>query len=185
MKKIFETMQHIFNTAAIIFVLSSCNSDKKDASHYDCFTSYDEYKGFLPYDFRVIQSSYAHSGNYVNKMDTAFPYSLNATGRWGDFTTKQIKEVRGDYWVYPTQTNQSVFLVCVYEYPGSTQPFYYEFYDAAKSLTKANEWQFVSTTFYLPDTIDPNLTFKMFIWNKGVQPAYVDDFGIQFIEKAN
>lgn len=116
-------------------------------------------------------------------MDTVFPYSLGLVRNWGELTDKHIQEINVDCWVYPTQVNQPVFIVCSYESPGNPTPWYYQFYDATKDLKEANTWQQVKTTFYLPDSIDANSTLKLYLWNRATAAAFTDDLGIQFVEK--
>lgn len=183
MNNLFKIFISVFVTASVLVIFNSCGNEKKTEAHFDYFTNYDQYLGFLPDDIRVIKSTVAHSGNFVSKMDTVFPYSLGLVRKWGELTAAHIQQIDVNCWVYPTQVNQPIYIICSYDYPGNPKPVYYEFYDAIKNLPKANEWQQVTATFYLPDTIDPNLTFKMFLWNKAIEPAYVDDFGVQFVEK--
>lgn len=176
----------ILKTLIIIFILNafaSCKQSNSNAKKTDYFTSYDEYLGFMPDDIRVVKTNFAHSGNYVSKMDTVFPYSLGLVGYWGKLTNKHIQEINVDCWVYPAKVNQSVFIVCSYESVGNPKPWYYEFYAAGKDLKEANTWQQVNSTFYLPDSIDANSLIKIYLWNQSTTTAFADDLGIQFIEK--
>lgn len=169
----------LFFTCAIV----ACSSNDKDAVKYDYFTNYDQYFGFVPDDIRVIKTNVAHSGYFVSKMDTVFPYSLGLVRNWVELTDKHIQEISVDYWVYVTAVNQPVYMVCSFEYPGNPTPWYYQFYDMTKDLKQANTWQQMNTVFYLPDTIDKSSLFKLVLWNQAKTPAYVDDLAIQLVEK--
>ncbi|MBL7927372.1 MAG: hypothetical protein JNK61_10765 [Bacteroidia bacterium] len=182
MKKISKAFIILCIPVLLGMLFYKCSSTETKTDAWDYETNYDQYFGFVPDDFRVIKTDDAHSGKFVTKMDTAFPFSLTLVKNFGQLTNKKAKAVEVQTWAKCAVANAPVFIVVSMEYPGNPTPVYYEFFDATTAMKDANTWTKLNATFYLPKTIDPNISFKAFVWNKGQTIAYADDFALRFVE---
>lgn len=181
-KSKFQTIGIILLLATLAFLNLKCQTSDSKKTTWDYETNYDQYFGFVPDDFRVINYNNAHSGKFVTKMDTTFPFSLTLVKNYGQLTTKKAKAVDVQVWAKSDVANAPVFIVVSMEYPGNPTPVYYEFFDATTAMKNAGTWTQLNATFYLPKEIDPNISFKAFVWNKGQTIAYADDFALRFVE---
>lgn len=131
-----------------------------------------------------ITSEKAHSGRYavISKPGIDFGYTYaNTLGQMTGGKPKKIT-LSGWAWVPDKDANAALVLDIKHSATNGSQVFYAGM-ELARTVKKFSEWQEVSKTFVLPDSIASINTCKVYMW-RGSSPraVYLDDVTIQ-VEK--
>ena len=131
-----------------------------------------------------VTAEKAHSGRYsvMTKPGLDFGYTYaNTMGQMTGGKPKKIT-VSGWAWVPDKDANAAIVLDIKHSATNGNQ-VYYAGMELASTVKKFNEWQEVSKTFVLPDSIASSNVLKVYMWRgSSPRPVYLDDVTIQ-VEK--
>ncbi|MBK5285772.1 MAG: glycosyltransferase family 39 protein [Bacteroidia bacterium] len=163
------------------FVLS-CDTSFSDIRMY-CFERKYEYFFFADnmesdalcfLQGNVIQKSFAHSGKNVCLTDSSNRYS-NTFHNTAGAISKSSTYLKACGWVYYEKKIANCLFVSAFE--NKDGPYQYN----AVSISEfgpPDKWFQICKDIEIPADAEPSNIVKIYFWNKGTSPAYIDDVEI-------
>ena len=131
-----------------------------------------------------VTSEKAHSGRYSVMTKPGLDFGYTYVNNLGQMTGGKPKKVTISGWAFvpDKDANATVVLDIKHSATNGSQ-VYYAGMELARSVKKFNEWQEVTKTFDLPDSIASINMCKVYMWRgSSPRPVYLDDVTIQ-VEK--
>jgi len=131
---------------------------------------------FLP--GKVLQKEFARSGKNVGLLDGNNPYSSTFQNTVAAFS-KASTYLKACGWLYYENKNTDCFFVSTFENKnGSYQ------YNAVNitELGPPDAWFQICKDITMPALTNPSDIVKIYFWNKGTSPVYIDDMEINEIK---
>lgn len=124
-----------------------------------------------------VTADRAHSGKYAVRVGPQNEFGYTYIQTLGKMSTPKIKEVTVSAWVWlPTVTAPGQLVLSIVRSPELNTPVFYSSIDLAKTVKKAKDWQLVSQTFALPDSVQSTNMLKCYLWRAGTtENVYADD----------
>ncbi len=141
------------------------------------------------YDFEAVvkhDTAFAKSGKYALKLDSTTIYSDNTEAAYSQLTTQDHAWIKVSAWIYPTDSIQKIpfTLACHFNHKG--YPYHFMSIDFEKTNTIIpNTWNKVTFDYLTPEVRNASDNIKIFFWNRGKLPVYIDDMKVEVFEKKN
>jgi hypothetical protein len=120
----------------------------------------------------------AHSGNFVQSVDKKHEYSFGITGSWSAYKSAfRVREVRFSAWLFAHDSLKDVVMVFAIDSASGASAYW----QSVPVQVKAGGWSRFSSVFTIPlRYLNPELHYKLYIWNKSGQEFQLDDLNASF-----
>ena len=168
---------------ALATALGACSKDQSADLPEGTVTSnnFENVQGWGGANEASVTAEKAHSGRYsvMTKPGLDFGYTyVNTLGQMTGGKPKKMT-ISGWAWVPDKDANAALILDIKHSATNGSQ-VYYAGMELARTVKKFNEWQKVTKTFDLPDSIASINTCKIYMWRgSSPRPVYLDDVTIQ------
>jgi hypothetical protein len=131
----------------------------------------------------MLDTTFKVDGKYSMKVDKERPYSATLSIPHHLITHKDHAWIRASvYYLSPVDMKESpLSLVITYDHEGR-KSYKYRGYELEKYPNKPGEWNFFTVDWMTPFPYDVNDPLKVYIWNRGDKPIYIDKFKIEAFE---
>lgn len=141
------------------------------------------------YNFNTIDTNLAAyyvmdtiTNSMVFKLDSTMAFSPNVKTTYDELTKKDHAWARASVDVFiPAGYNEE--LPCLVLTMARREGAYgYLAVSIEKEKLKFNEWITISTDYLTPEARDVDDTFQSYIWHRGKQPVYIDNYSITIFD---
>ncbi|GAC1375803.1 MAG: hypothetical protein NVS3B25_16580 [Hymenobacter sp.] len=124
-----------------------------------------------------ISAERAHSGKYAVRVGPQNEFGYTYIQTLGKMSTARTKAVTVSAWVWvPGAQAASSLVLAVARSPEINTPVYYGRISLPTAVKKFKDWQLVSQTFTLPDSVQATNQLKCYLWRAGAtENVYADD----------
>ena len=165
-------------TIAILVILSSCGSDKKDPLIIN--NDFESIKGWG--DLSGLVEGTAHSGNYSLITDAEHNYSKTFKVKFKNISGKKLKGAAFTAWCYADAIPVKGNIVMSIK-NDSVDNVLYNGTDLENFINEEKQWVKVTGKIdFSAHVSDPKNEFGFYIWNTGKNKILADDITIRFIE---
>jgi hypothetical protein len=140
----------------------------------------------LTLDFEKLDnhdSTFAHSGKFCYRLDSAHIYSKGIEKTYQELTNKDHFWLKIKGWVYPIEDIISNPFSFVVQFTHKDFPYKYKTIDSDKVTLKLNEWNELSMEYLSPEVRKSDDILKIYFWLRGSHQLYVDDIKVEVYEK--
>jgi hypothetical protein len=140
----------------------------------------------LTLDFEKLDnhdSTFAHSGKFCYRLDSAHIYSKGIEKTYQELTNKDHFWLKIKGWVYPIEDIISNPFSFVVQFTHKDFPYKYKTIDSDKVTLKLNEWNELSMEYLSPEVRKRDDILKIYFWLRGTHQVYVDDIKVEVYEK--
>ncbi|WP_201977650.1 carbohydrate binding domain-containing protein [Hymenobacter rubidus] len=177
--------KQLINPASLMILgllLAAC-SDKDAAAVQGTVVTRNDFEsiqGWNGTDDATISSERAHSGKYAVRVGPANEFGYTYIRSLGKMSIAKVKAVTVSAWVWvPSAQATSSLVVEITHSPEINKPVFYGRMPLVDAVKKFKEWQQVSQTFTLPDSVQTTNQFKCYLWRAGAtENVYADDITI-------
>ncbi|MDB5234646.1 MAG: hypothetical protein JWR44_1639 [Hymenobacter sp.] len=173
----------LLGIAALATTLGACSKNNSSDMPEGMVTrnDFENVQGWSGANEPSVTTEKAHSGKYsvVTKPQIDFGYTYART--LGQMTGGKPKKLTVTGWAWvPDKDANATIVVDIKHSPTNGSQVYYAGMELARTVKKFNEWQEVSKTFVLPDSIASINQCKVYMWRgSSPRPVYLDDVTIQ------
>jgi hypothetical protein len=134
-----------------------------------------------------IDSAFAFSGKYALRIDSLPEYPAGFSARYGELTDRKWVWVRMSARIYPLSMESNARLSLVVHCVRKEQTHKYQLRDIGDvSLgVKPGQWNYVFMEYQTPEVISPDDLIKAYLWNRGKDVIFIDDFRVEVFEPAD
>jgi hypothetical protein len=131
----------------------------------------------------MLDSTYKVDGKYSMKVDKQNPYSATLVIPHRQITNKDHAWIRASVYYLSTEEmkNTPLSLVITYDHEGRKN-YKYRGYELEKYENTPGQWNHFTIDWMTPFPYDINDPLKVYIWNRGDKPIYIDKFKIEAFE---
>lgn len=135
----------------------------------------------------TIDSAFAFSGRYALRIDSLPEFPAGFSARYGDLTDRKWAWVRMSARIYPLSMESNTRLSLVVHCVRKEQTHKYQLRDIGDvSLgVKPGQWNYVYMEYQTPEVIGPDDLVKAYLWNRGKDVIFIDDFRVEIFEPAD
>ena len=126
----------------------------------------------------TLSREQAYSGGYSSKINREDPFSIGFTRPLKMIPEDHLKIVDIEFQYY--QPFQSSAAQVVLEILGGEGKSFWVNYHLKNSNPIIGDWNLIRTSFNIPNNIQSLKLVKVYVWNPGKEPAYIDDIHIHF-----
>lgn len=120
----------------------------------------------------------AYSGEYSSKINREDPFSIGFTRPVNMIPSNNLNRVVVDLFYF--QAYESSDAQVVMEILGGDEKSVWINYHISDSKPPLGEWIQVNTSFNIPEVVHSHKLLKVYVWNPGKKPVFIDDLHIQF-----
>ena len=120
----------------------------------------------------------SYSGDYSSKINREDPFSVGLTRQINMVPSKNLNEVNITFRYFQPFENSSAQIV-MEMLGGEKKPVWLNYHVKDSSPVK-NDWDKIDFTFNMPEDARDYQLIKLYIWNPGKEPVYIDDIDIHF-----
>lgn len=122
----------------------------------------------------------AHSGRYAVRVGPQNEFGYTYIQSLGKMSAAKIKAVTVSAWVWlPGAQASASLVVAISHSPERSSPVFYGSIPLGTAAKSFKEWQQVSQTFVLPDSVQDTNQLKCYLWRgSAVENVYVDDISL-------
>ena len=127
-----------------------------------------------------VTAERAHSGKHALVVGPQTEFSYTYIQTLGKMSTAKIKTLTVSAWVWaPNAQVPGSLVLSITHSPVRDTPVFYGSFALAKEVKKFKEWQQVSHTFALPDSVQDTNQIKCYLWRAGSnENVYADDLAL-------
>ena len=124
-----------------------------------------------------VTAERAHSGKHALVVGPQNEFSYTYIRTLGKMSTAKIRTLTVSAWVWaPNDQVPGSLVLSITHSPERDTPVFYGSVALAKEVKKFKEWQQVSHTFALPDSVQDINQLKCYLWREGSnENVYADD----------
>lgn len=124
-----------------------------------------------------VTTDRAHSGKYAVKVGPQNEFGYTYIQTLGKMSTAKAKTVTVSAWVWmPSAQSASQLVLSITRSPERNTPVFYGSIGLPTVVKKFKNWQQVSQTFTLPDSVQSANQLKCYLWRTGTnENVYADD----------
>ncbi|MBD2723437.1 carbohydrate binding domain-containing protein [Hymenobacter armeniacus] len=164
------------------WLLASCSS-KGDTVTKGTLVTRNDFESVLGWGGNAdasITTEQAHSGTHAVKVGPQGEYAYTYIQNMGKMSNAKIKDLTVSAWVWlPNQQASSSLVVAINHSAERGTPVFYKTIVLPTSVKKFKEWQLVTETFALPDSVQATNQLKCYLWGMGTKEnVYADDITI-------
>ncbi|WP_345119849.1 carbohydrate binding domain-containing protein [Hymenobacter antarcticus] len=164
-------------------LLTSC-AKKDDALTKGIAITHNDFESVLGWNGNTdgsVTTERAHSGKYALAVGPQAEYSYTYSSILGKMSTAKIRTITLSAWVWvPSDQVPGSLVLAIAHSPERSTPVFYGDISLAKEVKKFKEWQQVSRTFTLPDSIQDTNQLKCYLWRAGnSENVYADDIALR------
>jgi len=174
--------------------MSVTDEDKKLLLINRSFDGNENFKNENEYNVKVLKkldfeqtekkdSTLAYSGKYSFKLDSSTIYSPAIEYPYFEITKKYYAWIRVSAYIYPTKDIIKNPFCVVAHFNHKDYPYKYKTFDSEKMILELNKWNKISFDYLTPEVRSKKDNLKVYIWNKGKEPIFVDDLQVDVYEK--
>lgn len=120
----------------------------------------------------------SYSGEYSSKINREDPFSIGFTKPTEMIPEDKLNTVSIDFqYLQPYQGSKAQIVM---ELLGGESKAVWRNYHISDSNPPAGEWFNVNFSFNIPEDVKTHKLIKLYVWNPGKEPVFVDDIRIQF-----
>ncbi|MCO5263919.1 MAG: hypothetical protein M9901_13675 [Lentimicrobium sp.] len=123
----------------------------------------------------TIREGMAYSGKFASHLDAENEYSFVFEQKLGYVSNLLPARLTYEARVYSEKPAPGGYMVVSIDDKG-----YYQSYPIADFFARGGDWKKVSSTYELPDSLEPSDLIKVYIWNNRESELLVDDISLQF-----
>ena len=170
--------------AALATALGACSKDhslEKLPEGMITRNDFENVQGWGAANEPSVTTEKAHSGKYSVVTNSQIEFGYTYVRQMGQMTGGKPKKLTITAWAWvPDKDASAAVVVDVKHSPEKGNQVFYAGLDLAHTVTKFKEWEQVSKTFVLPDSIASANVCKVYMW-RGSSPraVYLDDVSIQ------
>ncbi len=123
------------------------------------------------------------SGKYSFRLDSTVIYSPNFESAYSELTNKDHAWISASAYVYPTKDVVSNPFSLVVHFVHNGYSYKYGHYDSENMKLELNKWNKIDFNYLTPEVRRKNDFVKIYFWNRGKAPVFIDDFEISAFEK--
>lgn len=168
-----------FNTVCvcIVFLMAACGS-KNNTANFMYQNSFDNYKDF-GFDHATLRSGNAHSGEWYCELDSINQYSIGYSKKIKDLPVKNARKIKMSAWLYlPTFGSKANVVMTVGEQ--GKEATIWNGLNSEDIVDTEKQWTQVTGEFSLPENMNPEHTFMVYVWNYSNEPIWCDDLAFDF-----
>lgn len=160
-------------------LLASC-AGKDDAKVRGTLVTHNDFESVLGWNGIAdasLTTEKAHSGKYAVRVGPENEFGYTYIQTLGKMSVPKVKAITLSAWVWvPSAQAASNLVVSIAHSPEVDKPVFYGTIPLATEAKKFKEWQQVSQTFQLPDSVQTTNLLKSYLWRAGsTENVYVDD----------
>jgi hypothetical protein len=179
-------MKTIFvNLVPLVIVLCcSCNSEMKDSKLNFTNSIESSYAWTDHPQSNILWSNDAHSGNYVCKIDSLFPYSVTFNMKLSDVSKNPLQSVRISAWVNSSSLmSNPIIAVDIRDHSQNTLEWFTQ--QSSDFISEPNKWEKVSMDLNLSvqNRNLPDNYIRVYLYSSQKDYSLVDDIEVEFTEK--
>jgi len=181
--KIFGKMQVTEEDKKLLLIKRSFDGTEifQDEHNYNC-----SFKKVIDFnDSGQKDSTFVITGQYSFKLDSSTIYSPCIEISYSQLTTKDHAWIRITGEVFPTQDVLSNPFSLVVHFNHKDYPYKYTAFDSEKMNLEVNKWNKISFDYLTPEVRWKRDNLKVYFWQRGKFPLYVDNLAISVYENRN
>jgi len=134
-----------------------------------------------------LSDSLSRSGKFALKMDSSLNFSPTFKTAFNELTDNYYAWIRVSVWVYPVHNLNSTPVSLVISFQHKGKSYKYRGLDFTKEVVKnkliPNQWNKISMDYLTPEVRSANDNLVTYIWNRGENEIYFDDFTVEVFEE--
>ena len=160
-------------------LLASC-AKKTDATVKGTLVTHNDFESVVGWSGSAdasITTERAHSGKHSLVVGPQAEYSYTYVRSLGKMSTAKVRTLTVSAWVWvPNNQAPGSLVLAISHSQEHDTPVFYGNVSLAKEVKKFREWQQVSRTFTLPDSVQDINQLKCYLWRSGnSENVYADD----------
>ncbi|QDA59946.1 carbohydrate binding domain-containing protein [Hymenobacter jejuensis] len=166
--------------------LAACSQDEPPATvatdaNRLAFNDFENVLGWGDLNTSNITNERAHSGKYSVKVGPDNEYGTGYSRELGLMSPHKPSQLTVSAWVWvPDRTATASLVVTLNRSASDETKVFYSRIELLQEIKHFQEWEHISKTFTLPDTVAVTNQFKFYLWRNGSpQNVYVDDMEIR------
>lgn len=175
-------MKRYLNILLIVTVISSCKENTESVNEVKFRNNIDEMLAWNEFHYgKIIKDDAAHSGIYVNSINSESPYSTTFYMRLGDISKKPLRKIKISGWIKSKNLNSSpTFVIDILD--KDRKSIEYLAKDGRKEMQKSDTWFQVTNEIKLDNAKrgNPDNYIKVYFTNGSPESCLVDDLEIIF-----
>jgi hypothetical protein len=128
---------------------------------------------------------FSHSGNFSLRMDTNFIYSPALKLSYRSVTGKDHAWIRSSVYILPLNSleENDVALVVTFNHEGEN--YKYRAFHLNQIDAKPDQWNRLTVDYLTPEVRTENDELWVYVWYRGKNTVYIDDFQVDVFEPLN
>lgn len=168
--------------------------DKKLLLINRSFNGNEKFKNENEYSLRVLQvknfensdnadSSIAFAGKFSLRLDSMNFYSPSIEAKYHEITHKDHAWIRVSAYIYSNSDFQSNPFSFIVQFNHNEFAYKYKAFGYSNSNLIKNKWNKISYDYLTPEVRNKSDYLKTYIWLRGKNTIFVDDFKVEVFEK--
>ncbi len=173
--RFFSTQVGVVCGICCTVVFISCKPKIKQPFYYF------DYEQAAGWNNIQLESGFAHSGTYCEKITPEKLYSHTFSISLAEVAPQPLKKVKAAVWLAAPDAEKEIWLVIdLFSAKENKSIVYKPGNNLTPLLKKAGGWQLCTNEMDISAIKDGSAILKVYVWNPDKQQVFADDFEIKF-----